>query len=131
MAANAATINAAVSSGKSIFPGCEPLTGGLPVYGCYSCADGKWISVGAIEQKFRDQLLNFTSRLDRSSLQQLFLTQPRHHWLNVLNDACVTPVLQPAEVFEHPAMVNALRDGLFCLLLETFKVWFEHRTTQC
>ena len=111
LATNAATINAAVSSGCAVIPGGESLTGGLSIYGCYICADGSWISVGAIEDKFRDRLLELTNRLDRASLKQLFLTHPRHHWLSVLNDACVTPVLQPAEVIDHPAVGYAYRDG--------------------
>lgn len=38
--------------------GCGPTDSGSHFYDTYECADGKWVSIGAIEGKFYDELLN-------------------------------------------------------------------------
>ena len=54
----------------------------------------------------------------RERLAALFATQPRQHWVDLLEgtDACFAPVLTPAEAMTHPHMaargVYAERDGV-------------------
>jgi len=95
------------------------LSGIAPFYGVYRCADGGWVSVGAIESKFYAQLLDglgldreLLSRQHerahwpaaRTAIVQVFLTKPRDHWAAVFagTDACVYPVLELAETPADP-----------------------------
>lgn len=95
------------------------LDGGAPWYGVYKCADGQWVSIGALEPQFWALLqgkLGLTAeelgdRSDRSTwpalrayLTELFETQSRDHWVALLEgtDACFAPVLSPAEAPAHP-----------------------------
>jgi alpha-methylacyl-CoA racemase len=91
-------------------------------YGSYRCADGHFISVGALEPQFSallfDKLglgddaefaLPYDSRCWgrlRKRLTALFATQTRQHWVDLLEgtDACFAPVLTPAEAMTHPHM---------------------------
>jgi alpha-methylacyl-CoA racemase len=95
------------------------LDGGAPFYDTYTCADGRWVAVGAIEPAFYQALLtglglddaDLPERLDRSSWPVLrarftaaFLGRSRDEWAAVFadTDACVTPVLSFDEVAHHP-----------------------------
>ncbi|MCA0869266.1 CoA transferase [Seohaeicola saemankumensis] len=95
------------------------LDGGVPWYGVYECADGGWITIGALEPQFWAVLLDrlglspaeMGDRADRSlwpamreKFTTLFLSQPRDHWVARLQDtdACFAPVLSPAEAPDHP-----------------------------
>ncbi|MCW2307820.1 CaiB/BaiF CoA transferase family protein [Rhodobium gokarnense] len=95
------------------------LDGGAHFYRCYRCADGKWISVGAIEPKFYALLLEragiddpaFTAQLDTDAwpdfaekLDAVFATKTREEWCTLLEgtDACFAPVLDMAEAPRHP-----------------------------
>ena len=54
----------------------------------------------------------------RERMAALFATQPRQHWVDLLegSDACFAPVLTPVEAMTHPHMaargVYAERDGV-------------------
>jgi len=104
------------------------LDGGTPWYGVYECADGKWISIAPIEQKFWDRLVmqigckadDFGDRADRGTWQatrrkltDIFRAYPQAYWDARLagTDACYAPVLSPAEARAHPHM--AARDSFF------------------
>lgn len=94
------------------------LDGGAPHYDVYRCADGEWLSVAAIETKFRALLLAGLG-LDASSFPDVnskanwpearrligerLATEPRAHWVAVFadSDACVTPVLKFGEAMAH------------------------------
>ncbi|GAB1576034.1 CaiB/BaiF CoA transferase family protein [Bordetella petrii] len=95
------------------------LDGGAPFYGCYACADGKFISVGAIEPQFYALLLErcglddpeFQAQWDRAAwpalrqkLERLFATRTRQQWCELLEgtDACFAPVLDFEEARAHP-----------------------------
>jgi alpha-methylacyl-CoA racemase len=94
--------------------GTGMLSGVAPFYGVYRCADGQWMSVGAIERKFYTQLLDGLGLgrelLDRqhdrahwpaarAAIAEVFATRPRDHWAAVFagTDACAYPVLELAE----------------------------------
>lgn len=95
------------------------LDGGAPFYDTYSCADGRYVAVGAIEPAFFAQLaeaLNLElepgyDHLDRSNWPSLrdqlaaaIARRTRDEWAAVFadKDACVTPVLTFAEARVHP-----------------------------
>lgn len=99
--------------------GTNMLDSGAPYYDCYQCADGAWISVGALEPQFFAALLSGlglnaddvpaqhdASRADelRAIFADKFASQPRQRWIDRFADidACVSPVLTMGEVSTHP-----------------------------
>jgi len=108
--------------------GVNMLDTGAPYYDTYTCADGRWVSVGAIEPQFFAELLdklglNVTDLPDqndvsrwpelRARLTEAFASQDRDHWAKVFadGDACVAPVLSFAEVETEPH--NTERDTFY------------------
>lgn len=106
--------------------GCEPGHSPFhdsPFYDLYLCADGRSLSVAALEAPFYKELLQ---RLDlhdvdpaqqyehahwpalKARLRTVFASQPLAHWVAVFegSDACVAPVLMPAEAALHPHHVH-------------------------
>jgi len=99
--------------------GTNPLDGGAPFYQVYETADGQFMSVGAIEQRFYAELLTGL-KLDPGTLPhqfdmgkwpdmierfaEVFKTKTRDQWTAIFQgkDACVAPVLNLDEVGEHP-----------------------------
>ena len=99
--------------------GCLPLTGMFPCYEVYRCADGGFLSVGALEAWFWKALTSALGREDlvgkqyatgaeaesaKEELRAVFLTLPRDEWMKRLAgiDACVSPVLDLPEALFHP-----------------------------
>ncbi|BAL89018.1 putative fatty acid-CoA racemase [Actinoplanes missouriensis 431] len=100
------------------------LDGGAPFYDTYRASDGGYLAVGALEPQFYAALLqglglaeaNLPAQMNRSEWPELrrifterFATRTRDEWAAVFAelDACVSPVLTPAEAAEHPH--NAIR----------------------
>ena len=96
-----------------------------PFYDVYACADGGFITIGAIEPQFYALLLDKLGLADVNPAQQydkatwpaqktrfvaLFRSQPRAHWCALLegSDVCFAPVLSMAEAAVHPH--NIARD---------------------
>jgi len=126
--------NGITATGLTRMNRAENILGGqAPFYGCYGCADGKYISVGPIEPHFHKTLLTLlgvdaaqlAGRDDpanweqgRAILAAAFASRPRHEWLDVLEgtDACVAPVLELDEAPTHPHMrarnIYFERDGV-------------------
>ena len=98
--------------------GANMLDGGAPFYRCYDCADGRYLSIGAIEPQFFKVMMeglgldpSAWDQADRSQwpaltkvIADVVITQPRDHWAEVFDgsDACVAPVLSMAEAAAHP-----------------------------
>jgi alpha-methylacyl-CoA racemase len=99
--------------------GTNMLDTGAPYYDTYTCADGRYVAVGAIEPQFFAELLsklgldaadlpdqNDVGRWPelRARLTEVFASQDRDHWAKVFadSDACVTPVLAFGEVESEP-----------------------------
>ena len=95
------------------------LDGGAHFYGCYECADGKWISIGSIEPQFYAELLqkaeiddpDFKTQMDqkkwpvlKKKLAEKFRTKSRDDWCAIMegSDICFAPVLDMAEAPQHP-----------------------------
>ncbi|HUS23432.1 MAG TPA: CaiB/BaiF CoA-transferase family protein [Candidatus Binatia bacterium] len=104
--------------GHPIPRGSDMLTGGLPNYSLYECADGRHIGVGALEPKFLQNLCASLGRPDlarlpaapgaageplRRELAALFRTRTRDEWDTSLaeHDTCVGAVLTPDESLEN------------------------------
>lgn len=90
-----------------------------PFYDVYRCADGGYISLGALEPQFYAMLVKKLGLLDvtldnqyaveewpglKVRMTDLFLSQPRQHWCALLEgtDACFAPVLSLDEAALHP-----------------------------
>lgn len=91
-------------------PPDEGLTGTLPQYGLYRCADGRYVSVAALEPPFLARLQAEAGDVRRETLERFFASAPRDAWLARLGEACVVPVLDLAEVASHPQVAPR---GLF------------------
>ena len=88
------------------------LDGGSANYNVYECLDGKYISIGPIETKFRAILFGLIG-IDPASadgadllkrLEALFKTRTQAEWTELLEgtDACFAPVLSMADAPGHP-----------------------------
>lgn len=105
------------------------LGGAAPFYRCYACADGRYIAVGAVEEKFWTALLAplgisaaaFGPRLDPTlwpaqsrQLEALFQTRSAAEWGAIYagTDACVTLVttIDDAPRQEHLAARGTLAE---------------------
>lgn len=99
--------------------GTNYIDSGAPFYDVYETADGKYISVGAIEPKFHREMLrrigvdlgslpDVVRRKDwpglKSQLADIFKSKTRAEWTALLEgtDSCFAPVLGLGEVHEHP-----------------------------
>jgi len=99
--------------------GTNLLDGGAPFYTCYACADGGYVAVGALEERFygalvhglgldaaalpdRDEPRNWPAL--RREFANRFAGRSRDHWARLFEgtEACVTPVLSAAEAASHP-----------------------------
>lgn len=96
------------------------LDGASPWYDTYECADGKFVSVAALEPAFYRQLIDklglaadpdFDDQYDarrwpaqKARVAALFRTKSRAHWCELLEgtDACFAPVLDFEEARAHP-----------------------------
>jgi alpha-methylacyl-CoA racemase len=93
-------------------PGVNLLDGGVPWYDVYATADGQWVAVGALEDKFFAEFtrllgLDNATRTDpglRDAIAAAFATRTRAQWAEVFegSDACVAPVLGLTEAPDHP-----------------------------
>jgi alpha-methylacyl-CoA racemase len=103
--------------------GVNILDTGAPWYEVYETKDGKYVSIGAIEGKFYDELLSrleldkqtLPSQHDRARWPEmrkrfadLFLTKTREEWCTVFagSDACFAPVLSFSEARVHAHAVE-------------------------
>jgi alpha-methylacyl-CoA racemase len=99
--------------------GVNVLDTGAPWYDVYKTKDGKWLSVGSIEGRFYDELLQrlgldpatLPKRSDRKGwpdirrrLTDTIASKTRAEWDEAFagSDACVAPVMSMAEVEGHP-----------------------------
>ena len=97
------------------------LDGGAPFYRTYECADGKFLSVGALEPQFHALLVDLAELpQDHKATQndaqewpqrhdlytQVFKQKTRDEWAAIFDgtDACVAPVLSWTEAPSHPHM---------------------------
>jgi alpha-methylacyl-CoA racemase len=81
------------------------LDGGDPLYGCYKCADGKYLALGAIEPQFRAALADGLGIADitKQAVTKAVAKKTRDQWVAHFAgvDACVAPVLSLGEAPAH------------------------------
>ena len=99
--------------------GSNLFDGGAFYYGVYECADGRYMSVGALEPQFYAELLRLAGLAPedlppqgdrelwaqgRERLAEVFATRSRDEWCAIFDgsDACVAPVLDWGEAPGHP-----------------------------
>jgi crotonobetainyl-CoA:carnitine CoA-transferase CaiB-like acyl-CoA transferase len=70
------------------------LTGGSPLYRIYETADGRHLTVGALEPKFAARLLELLGGPDPGELAAIFRTRTLADWTRLFDgeDVCVGPV---------------------------------------
>lgn len=99
--------------------GEQMLSGGLACYEVYQTKDGRWLAVGALEMKFWRvfcqkigkpewiALLNEPDEVQyklKHDIQNVIYTKTLEEWMDIFDDAeaCVSPVLNFAELVNHP-----------------------------
>ena len=99
--------------------GANMLDGGSHFYGCYECADGRFVAIGAVEPQFYALLLEktglddprFREQLNRRQWPELkkamaerIRTRTRDEWCVLMEgtDVCFAPVLDMNEAPLHP-----------------------------
>ena len=104
--------------------GTNLLDTGAHFYDMYETADGKYVSIGAIEPQFYAELLEklglageeLPRQMDRAQwpamkqrLEKIFKTKTRDEWCEIMegSDACFAPVLAMSEAPEHPHNARA------------------------
>jgi alpha-methylacyl-CoA racemase len=101
--------------------GTNALDGGSHFYRCYRTADDRWISFGAVEPSFHDEMLRClgmdpgtVDQYDRTAwpdlsarIQAVISTATRDQWVDRLTgrDVCFAPVLTHEEARRHPHVV--------------------------
>jgi len=99
------------------------LDGGAPFYRTYECADGRHVSIGALEPQFYETLCRlaglddpaYRARADKAAwpdlsrrMEAVFKSKTRDEWCAVLegSDACFAPVLTMSEAPSHPHLAG-------------------------
>jgi alpha-methylacyl-CoA racemase len=90
-----------------------------PFYDVYACADGRYVTIGALEPQFYAALLDKLGLADvdpkaqydraqwpalKARFRALFESRPSAHWRAALegSEACFAPILSLAEAAAHP-----------------------------
>ena len=97
----------------------NPFDGSFPFYGVYECADGKHVSLGALEQKFWSGFCQMADKPEWLSLQfsmgeerrkvreevaGLFKTKQRNEWLKLaeVHDICLSSIHELGDLEMDP-----------------------------
>jgi alpha-methylacyl-CoA racemase len=114
---------------QRLTPGSPVLTHGFACYSIYACADGRYLTVGALEPKFFKRLCELVGRPElaerqydehqsdlKNALAKVFSARPLAEWLRLFDadDVCVGPVATRAEAaaeFGAPAVDHAAAAG--------------------
>ena len=133
----ASTASGVLAGAGAPRPGEAGLSGAVPHYDVYECADGRWLSIGALEPHFWEALCEAVGRDDfkphqqdrerhpeiRQQLERSFRSATRDQWFERLRglDICVAPVLALDEALKDPhnlarQMVIEVEDERFGLV---------------
>jgi crotonobetainyl-CoA:carnitine CoA-transferase CaiB-like acyl-CoA transferase len=112
------TLTQALRPGFTPAPGASLLNGGAAYYQIYRAADGRFVTLGAIEEKFWRNFCVAVGQEDWiarqgeafpqtaliGALSALFATKTAAQWEDVLGtvDCCFGVVVRPAELAAHP-----------------------------
>lgn len=98
------------------------LDGSFSCYGVYECADGKYVSLGALEPKFWAEFCAMANRPEwlplqfpvgedisrvRGEVAALFRTKSRDEWLGLAeaHDVCLSPVNELEDLADDPQLL--------------------------
>lgn len=105
-------------------PKMERSWGGNAMYNYYECADGRWLALGASEEKFAHNLLEGLGRMDlfplaclepgagqeplREFFRETFLTRTLDEWMEWFadRDVSVAPVRSLVDAFADPVVTE-------------------------
>jgi len=119
LAHNIFALHALSAHGRVAARGRDLLSGGVPCYGVYATQDGRYLAVGALEEKFWQALCAALQRPElvakqfatgvaalevKRELAAIFASKPQAYWVERLAgvDCCVTPVLSLEESIADP-----------------------------
>jgi alpha-methylacyl-CoA racemase len=101
------------ASGQAPRPGAGELSGALPRYRLYETRDGRWLALGALEDRFFDRFTElaglktagaeaYRDTLSQSSIAQRVREETAEFWLRICanEDVCVSLVRDVAEAVE-------------------------------
>lgn len=109
-----------VATGKDPERGQMPLSGALPNYACYETKDGRFVMLGALEERFFKGFLRAAGKEEwidmlhsgdlkslRTSLESLFASRTLAEWQPLFEntEACLAPVQTVSEAFQDPQLV--------------------------
>jgi crotonobetainyl-CoA:carnitine CoA-transferase CaiB-like acyl-CoA transferase len=112
------------AEGESPRMGERRLTGGLPQYQTYRTQDGKYLAIGALEEKFWANLSRALGKPEwadqvprereprtqeiKEEMARIFLAKTQKEWLDILmkEDTCVTAVHSMEETFSDPHVLH-------------------------
>ncbi len=117
-----------LSTGTAPQRGATSLSGKLACYNVYETADGRYMTLGALEPQFWESFCLAVGHEDwvarqhaadqaglSAEVARLFRSQPQTHWIELFasRDCCCEPVTALDEAFAHPqvAQRGLLRDG--------------------
>lgn len=103
------------ADGQAVKPSGHELSGKLPNYNVYKCADGQYVALGALEPKFWEGFCKAVNKPDwqqgllwegealeklKQEAAQLFATRTQADWLTLSNqyDFCLSAVLAMGEL---------------------------------
>jgi alpha-methylacyl-CoA racemase len=118
LAMQVVTLGTMRTLGKAPPRGQDMLSGGLPNYSIYECADGRHLALGSLESKFFQRACIVAGRPDllkkpiapgkageglRQELVALFKSKTRDEWDALLarDDTCASGILTPDEVLDN------------------------------
>jgi alpha-methylacyl-CoA racemase len=99
----------------------NPFDGSFPFYGVYECADGKHVSLGALEQKFWVHFCQMVNKPEwlssqfavgedgvriRGEIAALFKQKTRDEWLKLseVHDICLSPIHELEDLEKDPQL---------------------------
>jgi len=99
----------------------NPFDGSFPFYGVYECADGKHVSLGALEQKFWSGFCQMAGKPEwlplqfatgdekrkvREEIAGFFKTKSRDEWLKVaeVHDVCLSSIHEMEDLEKDPQL---------------------------
>jgi len=106
--------SAAYFSGLEVSAGSLPLLGSQPCFNIYATADGKYLTLAALEPAFWENFCRVAGRADLlprqfdrtigAEIAAVFRQRTREQWLSAFagTDGCVEPVNSFEEMLAHP-----------------------------
>jgi crotonobetainyl-CoA:carnitine CoA-transferase CaiB-like acyl-CoA transferase len=111
-------LSAGFLTGKWPGQGDGLTTGGSARYNLYRAADGRYVAVGALEDKFWAQLcslIDVPETADRATVAARIAQEPAQHWEDLLagHDTCVNLVRPLHEAVRHPHFADLFATPLY------------------